>query len=235
MADVEDIKETLKGVEGWLRHKEGRYLYSIAKDGPGRGAVVEIGSWKGKSTIWLAKGTKEAKREKVWAIDPHSGVVERQSDERGTLEEFQDNVKRAGVEDYVIPVVKRSEEAVKGWDKPVRLLWIDGAHEYEDVKKDFLLWEPHVLEGGIVALHDTTKWPGPKRVAKEYLYKSKKFKKVGFVGSVSFGQKVAENSLADRLRNRCMLLWKDIYTLARRGRPLKPIEELVKQAFPKRG
>jgi hypothetical protein len=64
----------------------------------------------------------------------------------------------------IVPLIMTSEEAVRGWNKPIRLLWIDGDHRYEPMKLDFKLWEPHVVEGGIIARHDTIRKRGPKQV-----------------------------------------------------------------------
>lgn len=104
--------------------------------------IVEIGSWKGKSTVWLAKGSKDGKGIKIYAIDPHKGSSEHRKwyGKVWTFEEFKENIKKARVDDVVVPIVKTSEETVRNWDKLVELLFIDGAHEYELVKQDFLLW-----------------------------------------------------------------------------------------------
>lgn len=67
------VQNAIEDVEGWLTDSEARYLYSLACCGPGDGAIVEIGSWKGKSTIVLAMGTEAAGREKVYAVDNHKG------------------------------------------------------------------------------------------------------------------------------------------------------------------
>src|SRR3989442_1512610 len=60
-------------VPGWLSGPDARTLYALAHHGPGQGAIVEIGSAWGKSTIFLAAGSKRAGREHVTAIDPHTG------------------------------------------------------------------------------------------------------------------------------------------------------------------
>jgi cephalosporin hydroxylase len=55
-------------------------------------------------------------------------------------------------------VVATSEEAAADWSRPISLLWIDGDHEYESVRQDLRLWEPYLLPGATVALHDTFVW-----------------------------------------------------------------------------
>lgn len=197
--DVETRKELMQArsaasrVEGWLSDDEGAFLFLSAKSGPGRGAIVEIGSWKGRSTVWLAKGSKSAGREKIYAIDPHIGAYEKSAE--NTLQAFKRNIRAAGVEDYVVPIVSKSESAVKKWDKPVRLLWIDGSHEYSDVKRDVEAWEKFLVEGGVIALHDTVMREGPTKVSKE-LIKSGRFSRIGFVDDITFAVKDSQTSRA---------------------------------------
>ena len=104
----------IENVDGWLTNNEAEFLYRVARNGYGKGVIVEIGSWKGKSTICLAKGSKDAKREKVYAIDPHLGNTElvKQGD---TFSEFMKNINFAKVDDYIIPLKMKSEEAAKKW------------------------------------------------------------------------------------------------------------------------
>ena len=72
--------------------------------------------------------------------------------------------------DRVEVVVATSKAAAEGWTRPVALLWIDGDHEYSSVREDFLLLgAPHVVDGGVVALHDTLYLQGPARVVSEFL------------------------------------------------------------------
>jgi len=157
-AEIGHIKEISKNIPGWLSDAQGEFLYNTAKKCIGKGVIVEIGSWEGKSTVWLAKGSKAGSNAKIYAVDPHTGSSEHKK-RYGvvwTFEEFKKNIKRANVEDIVVPIVKTSEDAARDWDeKPIELLWIDGSHEYEMVKLDFDLWFPYLIEEGIIAVHDT--------------------------------------------------------------------------------
>ena len=232
-AEIKHVKEAIDKVEGWLTDSQGEFLYNAARNCKGKGGViVEIGSWKGKSTIWLAKGSKAGSNVKIYAIDPHTGSSEHKKmyGEVWSFEEFKQNIKRANVEDIVIPVVKTSEDAERDWDrKPIELLWIDGEHEYEMVKLDFDLWSPYLIEGGTIALHATIDWPGPKRVVKDKIYKSHDFANVGFIDSLTYAQKVRANSLVDRLRNRWVLFLKGIYELGLSLQLPKPIKKSAKR------
>ena len=78
-------------------------------------------------------------------------------------------IRKAGVEDIVTPIVKTSEEAAKTLIDPIEFLFIDGAHEYEFARLDCELWLPKVVPGGMVAMHDTTTFPGPNRAVKEQI------------------------------------------------------------------
>jgi len=212
-----DVRQELlaltAGVEGWLTVEEGELLYRMARACTGRGAIVEIGSFKGKSTIWLAKGSLAGAGAKVVAIDPHTGSAEhRQGDQPvWTYNEFLANLRRAGVEQAVMPIGATSAEAAARFDQLVELLFIDGDHRYEMVRQDFDLWFPKLLEGGYLLMHDTIRWEGPRRVARESIYRSWSFRNVGFVHSITFGQKVAQNTAADRRRNRYLLLLHIVY------------------------
>jgi predicted O-methyltransferase YrrM len=85
----------------------------------------------------------------------------------------------AQVDDLVTLIVKTFEEAARDFRDPLSFIFIDGAHEYEAAKLDFDLWFPKILNGGVIAFHDTILLSGPKRVAMNYLYKSKYFKMSG--------------------------------------------------------
>ncbi len=208
---IEEISQFVKGVDGWLTDKEGRLLYHLAKNCRGHGVIVEIGSWKGKSTIWLAAGAKAGKKIPVYAIDHHKGSPEHYqwygAKDIWTFDEFQKNLALAGVADIVIPVVKTSAAAAKDFNQPVELIFIDGAHQYELVKLDFELWFPKLIEGGVMVVHDTAgwaPWPGPIKMVKEKIYHSLYFKDIGLVHSITFAKKVKINSPQDRWKNQLM-------------------------------
>ncbi|MBM2805376.1 MAG: hypothetical protein HW419_3269, partial [Deltaproteobacteria bacterium] len=73
MDSIDRIHALSDRVEGFLGRREGPYLFRLAKRGARLGVIVEIGSWKGKSTIWLAKGSEAVKGQLIYAIDPHTG------------------------------------------------------------------------------------------------------------------------------------------------------------------
>ena len=211
--EIYKIKEFVDKIDGWLTDKEGKLLYNLAKKCTGKGAIVEIGSWKGKSTIWLGNGSKKGNKIKIYAIDPHTGSSEHKKKygDVWTFKEFKKNIKNANINDVVIPIVRTSEQAAKKFGKSIELIFIDGAHEYNLVKLDFELWFPKVINGGIMAFHDsaTAFFPGPKKVVEELIYKSRYFKNVNFVDTITFAEKVKQNSIKDTIRNRYILFLKN--------------------------
>lgn len=210
------LHETVAPVRGWLMDSEGVLLYRLARRAAALGhreaAVVEIGSWEGRSTIWLASGVRDGTggagdqtAPPVVAVDPWTGSAEHHArGESPSFDTFKKNIARAGVADLVTPRVQPSAEAARTFDRPVALLFIDGAHDEPAVREDFALWAPKVIEGGFIALHDTVGWRGPRRVAARELMSGTGFDEVGLVGSIAHGRKVACNSPADRRRNRRM-------------------------------
>ena len=229
-SEIESTKAITDSIEGWLQSAEGAFLYKAAKNCEGKGVIVEIGSWKGKSTIWLAKGSKAGSNIKVYAIDPHTGSSENieKLGEIWTYQEFKGNIEKAEVEDIVISILKTSGDAAREWNgKPIELLWIDGAHEYEMVKLDFDLWSPYLIEGGIVAFHDTIGWEGPRRLVKEALYTSHNFSDVRFIYSLTYARKTHTNSIAQRLRNYWVLFLKNLCKLGLNLHPPEPTRRLV--------
>ena len=189
---ISETKRITRNVEGWMYLEEEVWLYRAAKKVE-KGAIVEIGSWKGLSTIWLAKGSQAGHKAKVYAIDPHIGAEEhKQKGKVWTYDIFLANIKKAEIEDIAIPIVKTSEEANKKWNKPIGLLFIDGAHDYELVKLDFELWYPHLIKGGIIAFHDSAPWSGwegPIKVVQEKIYNNPNFTDIGEIKSITFAKK----------------------------------------------
>ena len=218
------VKPLIVDVPGWLTDEEGQALYELATRCTGAGVIVEIGSWKGKSTICLGLGSRAGNGVHIYAIDPHADY---------RFGDFKANVERAGVQDLVTPIPSLSQAAADDFEQPIELLFVDGSHEEALVREDFDKWVPKVIDGGWVAFHDTTWTSGPRRVVGERIYRSRRFKDVRFVvGSLTLARKVARNTLADRLRARYVLGVKTTFGLAtsalkkRRGLVPQKVEQL---------
>lgn len=175
-------------IPGYLHEVQGYALMILAESGPGVGGIVEIGSFFGKSTCWLAAGTKKAQREKVTAVDHFKGSPEHQAGqacaspllerEGTTYNAFLENIRKFGVEDWVVPMRMSSEEAAAQWSGPIRLLFIDGDHSYEASKKDFETWAPFVVHGGVIAFHDIYEWTGVTQFYNELMANTKEYKQI---------------------------------------------------------
>jgi len=166
-----NLNETLKTIDGFLSAGTGNLLYSLAKQCNGMGVIVEIGTWKGKSTVCLAMGSLDGKKINVYTIDPHTGSSEHQKrmGKIWTYDEFIANMKRLNLDRTVNPIVDTSENASKLFKEKVELIFIDGAHEYEYVEKDFKCWYPKMVDEGIMAFHDSDR-ESVIGVLKKYVY-----------------------------------------------------------------
>lgn len=151
-----------KNIKGALYVGEGVFLFQLAKRCEGRGVIVEIGSLLGKSTAYLALGSKANSNAKVFAIDtfnggnskPKSELVKNIFAKGDFFEDFLKNMEKANMTDIVVPIRMRSEDAIDEIDEPIELLFINGAHDYKNVEKDFLTYFPKVIERGTIAFHD---------------------------------------------------------------------------------
>lgn len=173
LEEMAQVHKVTRNIDGWLTELEGSALFHAAAHGPYEGKIVEIGSFKGRSTIWLASGSKRTGRELVYAVDTHMGSPEHQPGgefashmpAEGTTEfAFRENIRQAGLEDWVVPLVMSSSDALSSWRDPIRLLFIDAEHTYEAVRNDFMGWQKHVIIGGLVAFHDVDRWDGSAKV-----------------------------------------------------------------------
>lgn len=147
-------------------------LYDLAAKVPEGGVIVEIGSFKGKSTACLAAGCLGTTKT-IYAIDP---FTRQPTDEYNdsiwnySIEDLQNNLQPFAMINYVVPVQGFSQEIGIGWDKQIDLLFIDGAHTYEGALSDFQLFFPWLKQGGLFALHDVMEvekgspWAGVWRV-----------------------------------------------------------------------
>jgi MMP 1-O-methyltransferase len=177
---------------GFLGENEARFLGVLAVCVPARGTIVEIGSFKGKSTVMLASVAAHYGLGPVVAIDPHtapSATDPTIASGASTFEEFLASVRAAGLEEHVEAHRAYSRDAAKGWNRPIRLLWIDGDHTYRGAREDFDLFTAHLVSGGVVALHDTLNaFEGPIRVFVEEILRSDRYGPAGVVQSTAWGQ-----------------------------------------------
>ncbi len=179
----------IDSVEGYLvSPQQEQWLFRTARALPEGANIVEVGSFKGRSTCSLGFGCRGA-RKRVFAVDTFEGN-EVDFSQRGFFAVFWGNVERCALTDYVTPVRGQSVEVAKAWDKPIHFLFIDGSHQFADVLADFRGFFPHVVPGGIVALHDLHEtWPGPRRAWEECI--RYELAEVGYCSTLGYGRKPA--------------------------------------------
>jgi predicted O-methyltransferase YrrM len=196
MAAMDRVSDVTSGIEGWLSDAQGRALLAAAAATTGRGAIVEIGSWKGRSTVWLAEGARLA-GQRVHAIDRHT--QSREDPSANTLAEFLGNINRAGVADVVDPLVMSSADAAAVVRGPVELLFIDGDHSFDGVRRDAEIWLPRVMDGGLVMFHDvaTAGYEGPRRVFRRMVCWNERFARVRRVGSMTIARRTSRRGFFD--------------------------------------
>lgn len=155
--------------------EEGDALFEAARDAaaavPGA-PMVEVGSYCGRSTIWLGAAAR-AGGTVLFAVDHHRGseenqpgwewhdptVVDPRIGRMDTLPFFRAAIHDAGLEDVVVAVVGPSRLVALHWSTPVSMLFIDGGHGVEPARADYAGWTPHVAVGGTLAIHDV--FPDP--------------------------------------------------------------------------
>ena len=170
-----DLKDLVRGLDdvrvarlldqtpGFLSLGEGYALMYLAGAGESAAAIVEIGSFKGKSTCWLAAGCRRRGFGKVIAVDHFHGSPEHRAggpqetpeivSGQGTRAVFDAHVTAFGFTD-IIDVRASSSTDTTGWRAPIRLLFIDGDHSYAGTAADFAAWRPFVEPGGLLCFHD---------------------------------------------------------------------------------
>lgn len=162
--NIADIADKAKG---FLDEDEGRALYELALNASQKGPCLEIGSYCGKSAVYLGLACKRTGGV-LFSIDHHRGSEEQQPGEEyfdpdlydynagavDTFGAFRKTLALADLEQTVIPVVSRSETVAAQWATPLSLVFIDGGHALETVKADYHAWTPHLQPGGCLLVHD---------------------------------------------------------------------------------
>ena len=170
-------------IQGWLSDAQGEALFAAAAAATGGGRIVEIGSWRGRSTIWLACGARLSGQQ-VYAVDRH--VDSREAPDVRTFDTFTENIRRAGVEESIVPLVMSSADAAARVEGGVEVLFIDGDHSDEGAMADVDLWVPRLVDGGIILMHDvvTASYTGPRRAFRRRVCWGGHFAGVHRVGSM---------------------------------------------------
>ncbi len=161
-----------RAAKGFMPDEEGLALHDAALDAGGLGPLLEIGTYCGKSAVFLGAAARTAGTI-VFTVDHHRGSEENQSgwehhdadvvDARtgrmDTLPFFRRTIEDAGLEDVVVAIVGHSHAVAHAWRTPLAFLFIDGGHAEDVAMADYALWSPHVMPGGTLAIHDVFEDP----------------------------------------------------------------------------
>lgn len=164
--DIGQFLEEAKLMNGWFSGPEGELLMQfVGQTKDLDGSVVEIGSYTGKTTSYFAYALSNLdKNNLIYAIDPFTGSIEhegfKESSDYGfscgsTFNTFIRHLKHFGVYDYVIPIATTSDKAAIGWNNPIKILFIDGAHDNDWPTKDYQLFAKHIVKDGLLLFHDS--------------------------------------------------------------------------------
>jgi predicted O-methyltransferase YrrM len=200
-----DLLDHARAAKGFMPEDEGLLLHQWAREQLPTGPALEVGTYCGKSAIYLGAAAREvgAPDSVVFTVDHHRGSEENQAGwehhdasvvdpELGlmdTLPTFRRNIARAGLEEHVVAVLGRSVTVARHWRTPLALLFIDGGHGEEPARDDYEAWVRWVQPGGVLVIHDV--FPDPAdggRPPYEQIYlpalASGDFTEVAYVGSM---------------------------------------------------
>jgi len=167
-----DLLQHARGAKGFMPEDEGLLLNRYAEERLPLGPVLEVGTYCGKSAIYLGAAAREVGGS-VFTVDHHRGSEENQAGwehhdralvdpELGlmdTLPVFRTTLARAGLEDEVVAIVGRSTTVSAHWGTPLSMLFIDGGHAEIHAQNDYSGWAPWVMDGGLLVIHDV--FPDP--------------------------------------------------------------------------
>jgi MMP 1-O-methyltransferase len=172
-----ELRTAAEAAAGFMPVAEGLALCETAECYAPVGPVLEVGSYCGKSAIYLVAGVRGARargvRQQVVTVDHHRGSEEHQpgweyhdptlvdpaTGRIDTLPRLRATLAAAGVEDDVVAIVGRSADVARLWRMPLGMLFIDGGHTDAAAQWDYEGWAPWVAFGGALAIHDV--FPDP--------------------------------------------------------------------------
>jgi predicted O-methyltransferase YrrM len=165
------LRNAARRARGFFPDDEGLALYRAALEGAEIGPLLEVGSYCGKSTIYLGAAARE-KGTVVYAVDHHRGSEEHQPGEEyhdpelidasgrvDSFTEFRETIEGSDVAGNVIAIVADSELVASQWSTRLGFVLIDGSHSAKAADADYTGWERHVAPGGLLAIHDVFEDP----------------------------------------------------------------------------
>jgi hypothetical protein len=164
--------EVARAVKGFMPADEGLALHDAGVVGGAVGPLLEIGTYCGKSAVYLGAAARTAGTV-CFTVDHHRGseenqagwdhhdpeVVDPETGRMDTLPFFRRTIQSAGLEDVVVAVVGHSVPVAQAWQTPLGFLFIDGGHAEDVAMADYAHWSPYVARGGVLAIHDVFEDP----------------------------------------------------------------------------
>ncbi len=155
-----------KDIKGFMPEHEGKALYKWARKFSEYGPLLEIGTYCGKSSMFLSEGA-QANNQYVYTIDHHMGSEEHQVNEEyfdieifdelskriNSFPLFLKNINNFGIKN-IVPIVNESSLVAESWNSPLAMVFIDGGHSLETAMNDFISWHEKIISGGALVIHD---------------------------------------------------------------------------------
>lgn len=208
---LDSLLQAVAEVDGWMSPDQAERLYRAASGTKVGEQIIEIGSFRGRSTIVLAGAAPDGVN--VVAIDPHAGndrgpqeIAGFESEASEDHEVFKANLAAAGVQDRVRHVRKFSDDAHADVVSTVDVLYIDGAHRYSPARTDVRDWGARVRTGGTMLIHDSFSSVGVTLAIMRELLASRRFRYVGRSRSLAEFRADLDPSARARLLNALRLL-----------------------------
>jgi predicted O-methyltransferase YrrM len=166
------LLEVARAAKGFMPENEGLALHAAGVDGGRVGPLLEIGTYCGKSAVYLGAAARTAGTV-LFTVDHHRGseenqagwehhdpeVVDPETGKMDTLPFFRRTIHAADLEDVVVAIVGHSIPVSRAWQTPLGFLFIDGGHAEDVAMADYAGWSPHVAPGGVLAIHDVFEDP----------------------------------------------------------------------------
>ncbi len=202
------LRELAEAARGFMPPEEGIALHEAAATVVADGPFLEIGSYCGKSGVYIGAAAKPRGRV-LFALDHHRGSEENQAgwewhepdlvdpaiDKMDTLPIFRRTIHDAGLEGTVVALVGDSPTVGSAWATPLALLFIDGGHGHDPAHRDYEIWVPHVVIGGRLLIHDVFPNPADGGRPPYEIYRramdSEAFRELAAVGSLRVLERIA--------------------------------------------
>jgi predicted O-methyltransferase YrrM len=166
------LLDVARAAKGFMPDDEGLALHAAGIDGGRLGPLLEIGTYCGKSAVYLGAAARTAGTV-LFTVDHHRGseenqagwehhdpeVVDPETGKMDTLPFFRRTIHAADLEDVVVAIVGHSIPVARAWQTPLGFLFIDGGHAEDVAMADYDSWTPHVAPGGVLAIHDVFEDP----------------------------------------------------------------------------